>query len=375
LANIFPMKINEVATIMVPILIFCACDIHKDTKVIELKTLKIQADSVFLVDAYDWENPIHFARKNGDKYTFYLDENYSKLKLFSLGYYDNNRKIKLLEYKNAVLCADSIKYLESGFFLDTSKILIEDTNSPSPYFTIQSGSETRAFFRTQMTNFGYFSLTDTIKQKKQLNEYLSIIAENSKSSYLLSILERSASSIPPRDAIELLVRFDVSLRNGTQWKRVKEYFMNSSVKVVKSLKILKDKGGDLNSIYNKDAKLNMVVFWATWCAPCIKEIPILKEIDIKYKDKGLCVIRVSIDNDKQKWIDFTGRENWVSPNLIANEEQLKRIITHTKIESIPYVIFLNKNGEVLYEFMGLSEASGLDYEDFIKKKLLKEAEK
>jgi thiol-disulfide isomerase/thioredoxin len=224
-----------------------------------------------------------------------------------------------------------------------------------------------------MTNFGYFSLSDTIKQKKQLNEYLSIIAENSNSSYLLSILEKSASSIPPRDAIELLDRFDVSLRNGTQWKRVKGYFMNSSVKVVKSLKILKDKGGDLNSIYSKDAKLNMVVFWATWCAPCIKEIPILKEIDVKYKDKGLCVIRVSIDNDKKKWNDFIRTDNWDCPNLIASEEELKRIVTHTKIETIPYVIFLNSNGEVLYEFMGLSESSGLDYEDFIKKKLLQES--
>jgi thiol-disulfide isomerase/thioredoxin len=224
-----------------------------------------------------------------------------------------------------------------------------------------------------MTNFGYFSLSDTIKQKKQFNEYLSIIAENSKSSYLLSILEKSASSIPARDAIELLNSFDISLRNETQWKRVKEYFMNSSEKVVKSLKILKDKGGDVNSIYNKDAKLNMVVFWATWCAPCIKEIPILKEIDVKYRDKGLCIIRVSIDKDKQKWIDFTGRENWDCSNLIANEEQLIKIITHTKIESIPYVIFVNNNGVVLYEFMGLSESSGLDYEDFINKNLLKEA--
>ncbi len=369
------MKIKSIATILFSIFLFCGCDIHKDTKVIELKTLKIQADSVFLVDAYDWENPIHFAKKNGSKYTFYLDENYSKLQLFSLGYYDSKRKIKLLEYKNAVLSADTIKYLESGFFLDTSKIVIEDTDSPSPYFTIQSGNETRAFFRTQMTNFGYFSLSDTIKQKKQLNEYLNIIAENPKSSYLLSILEKSASSMPPRDAIELLESFDISLRNGIQWKRVNGYFMNRSEKIVKSMKILQDKGGDLHSIFNKEAKLNMVVFWATWCAPCIKEIPILEEIDIKYKDKGLCVIRVSIDNDKQKWIDFAGWENWDCPNLIANEEQLKRIITHTKIESIPYVIFLNNNGVVLYEFMGLSESSGLDYEDFIKKNLLKESKK
>jgi len=50
----------------------------------------------------------------------------------------------------------------------------------------------------------------------------------------------------------------------------------------------------------KDDKIHVVNFWATWCAPCIKELPYFEAIGKEYKDAGVEVLLVSLDFPKQK---------------------------------------------------------------------------
>ncbi len=48
----------------------------------------------------------------------------------------------------------------------------------------------------------------------------------------------------------------------------------------------------------KDDKVHVVNFWATWCAPCVKELPYFEDINENYKDKGVDVLLVSLDFPK-----------------------------------------------------------------------------
>ena len=50
------------------------------------------------------------------------------------------------------------------------------------------------------------------------------------------------------------------------------------------------------------SKLTLVDFWASWCGPCRKEIPSIKKIYADYKGKGLGLVGVSFDSDKDKWL-------------------------------------------------------------------------
>ena len=67
-----------------------------------------------------------------------------------------------------------------------------------------------------------------------------------------------------------------------------------------------DKNIILNPLMGKKIKLEnylsdgpvLINFWATWCAPCIKEMPYLDQFEKKYKDKGFSVLAVSVDNQK-----------------------------------------------------------------------------
>ncbi len=52
----------------------------------------------------------------------------------------------------------------------------------------------------------------------------------------------------------------------------------------------------LEPLINKDDdKIHVVNFWATWCAPCVKELPYFEAIREKYKDKGVEVLLASLD--------------------------------------------------------------------------------
>ena len=52
----------------------------------------------------------------------------------------------------------------------------------------------------------------------------------------------------------------------------------------------------LAPLLNKtDGKVHIVNFWATWCAPCIKELPYFEAVNEKYKDKGVELLLVSLD--------------------------------------------------------------------------------
>ena len=48
----------------------------------------------------------------------------------------------------------------------------------------------------------------------------------------------------------------------------------------------------------KDDKVHVVNFWATWCAPCVKELPYFEDINENYKGKGVDVLLVSLDFPK-----------------------------------------------------------------------------
>jgi thiol-disulfide isomerase/thioredoxin len=63
----------------------------------------------------------------------------------------------------------------------------------------------------------------------------------------------------------------------------------------------------------------LINFWATWCAPCRKEIPLLKELRAQYADQGLEVIGIAIDF-RDDVAEYVGQAKIDYPILIAEQE-------------------------------------------------------
>src|SRR5690606_25098061 len=60
-------------------------------------------------------------------------------------------------------------------------------------------------------------------------------------------------------------------------------------------------GARLEDYRGKSVLLN---FWATWCAPCVQEVPSLNTLPNEFKDRGLVVLGISVDENKDAYDQF-----------------------------------------------------------------------
>jgi len=58
------------------------------------------------------------------------------------------------------------------------------------------------------------------------------------------------------------------------------------------------------SLANPKGKTVYVDFWASWCAPCLKSLPLYNEMYHKYKDRGLEIVAINVDNPVEDGQDF-----------------------------------------------------------------------
>tara|TARA_R110001592_G_scaffold173853_2_gene412588 strand:- start:2698 stop:3885 length:1188 start_codon:yes stop_codon:yes gene_type:complete len=111
--------------------------------------------------------------------------------------------------------------------------------------------------------------------------------------------------------------------------------------------ILKDKDG---KSYNfKDTisgkKYILIDFWASWCAPCRKEMPNLKKAYKNYSAKGFEILSISIDKDEKAWHKALEQENMIWPNLLDNDVVNKSF----KVKTIPATFLVDENGIVILD--------------------------
>lgn len=87
----------------------------------------------------------------------------------------------------------------------------------------------------------------------------------------------------------------------------------------------------------KGKKVLLIDFWASWCKPCRNEIPNVKKLYELYKDKGLEVVSVSIDQNEKAWKKAVKDENLQWPNFL---DRLGAADVY-KVKSIPAMFLID----------------------------------
>lgn len=89
--------------------------------------------------------------------------------------------------------------------------------------------------------------------------------------------------------------------------------------------------------------------WATWCGPCIREIPSLKEMEEKYHDENIEFVSVSIDrlSDKEKWSKFIDEKELKGLQIFAPNDWRSEIATSYNIKGIPRFIMVDDEGKIV----------------------------
>jgi len=102
---------------------------------------------------------------------------------------------------------------------------------------------------------------------------------------------------------------------------------------------------------HKGSEAVLINFWATYCAPCIEEFPMIVDLSNEYKDQGLKVYFVSADwSDREKEVlDFLKRQGVKGISFIKEEGNDNNFINEISKEwsgALPFTIVYDKNGNL-----------------------------
>lgn len=105
-------------------------------------------------------------------------------------------------------------------------------------------------------------------------------------------------------------------------------------------------------------------FWATWCAPCVEEVPSLVEMQRRMKSKGVAVIAVSVDADPNAYKQFIQDHN-VSLLTVRDPDQRSNQLYGTF--KFPETYVIDRNGIMRRKFIGAVDWTDPEVTEFLSR--------
>ena len=109
----------------------------------------------------------------------------------------------------------------------------------------------------------------------------------------------------------------------------------------------KDVMGKPLSIAKYKGKVVLIDFWATWCGPCVHELPNVIKAYEKHHDKGFEIIGISLDQDKEKLTKFTKEKNMTWQQYFDGKGWGNKLAVKYGVQSIPATYLLDGGGKII----------------------------
>jgi thiol-disulfide isomerase/thioredoxin len=119
------------------------------------------------------------------------------------------------------------------------------------------------------------------------------------------------------------------------------------------------------SSFNLDQMKGRVVlvdFWATWCGPCMEELPQIKKIAKDFAGQPLVILSISWDEDEQTWEKFVAKNQMTWPQYRDTGHRIGNLF---EVKALPAYFTINSDGILTTEMLG----GGFDVEGKLKKLL------
>jgi thiol-disulfide isomerase/thioredoxin len=110
---------------------------------------------------------------------------------------------------------------------------------------------------------------------------------------------------------------------------------------------LRGSDGDTIKLSSTRGKYVLIDFWASWCGPCMQEIPNLVRIYWKYKNQGFDIYQVSLDKNKESWLKSITQNGLAWSNVSDFKMWNSPVVALYNIDEIPNNFLLDHNGKII----------------------------
>lgn len=127
---------------------------------------------------------------------------------------------------------------------------------------------------------------------------------------------------------------------------------------------LKSTQGKNLNLTEQRGQITVINFWASWCGPCRKEMPVLQNFHNKYKNLGVSVWGINVEQENQAGRDFLVDLNLSFPIFF---DSTNKISANYQVEAMPTTVIVDRSGKVRYVFRGYKDGYENKYAKAIKK--------
>jgi peroxiredoxin len=110
--------------------------------------------------------------------------------------------------------------------------------------------------------------------------------------------------------------------------------------------------GDFVTAEQFNGQVLLLNFWATWCEPCLREMPMLVDIQTQYGSEGLQVLGVAVD-DPQNAMAFAREHGITYPILVGMGDVMALNASYGNTDGVlPYSVLVDRDGIVRWQYVG-----------------------
>lgn len=127
---------------------------------------------------------------------------------------------------------------------------------------------------------------------------------------------------------------------------------------------LVDANGNAIQLENLKGKIVFINFWATWCPPCIAEMPSIQKLYSEFEsDQEVVFLLVEMDDKPQKAIQFMEKKGYSLPVHTPTSRVSEELFQG----NLPTTVILDKKGNIVHKTIGMADYSGEEFVEFIRK--------
>jgi len=126
---------------------------------------------------------------------------------------------------------------------------------------------------------------------------------------------------------------------------------------------LNSSAGKSVSLTDLKGQVVLVNFWASWCGPCRKEMPILEQLNKQYRTKGVTLVGVNVEPDSAAAVNWLKATPVSFPILFDTDSRVSKLY---QVEGMPNTVILDRKGNVRYIHRGYQPGAENEYLDQIR---------